>query len=279
MRAVFMPRSLSEAFSIRERHPDALWMAGGTDLLIRLRKHPADHRPLILLEHIEALNRIEAAETEILIGAGVCFHRIATDPLLASEAAVLAQAAAAVGGPALRNMATIGGNVSTASPAGDSLPALHVLDASVELMCSSSARILPIGAFISGPGKTVLQAEEIIHTIRLPRKRPAWTIQRYDKVGMRKSLAIAVASMAALLRLDESGLVCDARLAWGSVGPTVMRCPEAEQALIGTSITEDTLRKAAACVPRSIRPIDDIRATAAYRSCVSANLLLRLLDR
>ncbi|WP_028325493.1 FAD binding domain-containing protein [Desulfatirhabdium butyrativorans] len=278
MRPIFSPQSLPELFSIRNAHPDARLMAGGTDLLVRLRKQPADDRPLILLERIEALQRIETADTEIVIGAGVCFSRIATGECATTEIGVLAQAAATIGGPALRNMATIGGNVCTASPAGDSLPALYVLDASVELASAQGTRIMPVGEFISGPGKTQLGENEILLAIHIPRKRPAWTIQRYEKIGKRKSLAIAVASMAAALHLDENGIVHEARLAWGSVGPTVMRCPEAEEALLGRRLAADAIEAAAAFVPGSVRPIDDIRATAAYRRRVCANLLLRLLD-
>lgn len=274
MRPIFSPESLSELFSIRESYPDALLMAGGTDLLVRLRKQSSDDdRPLVLLERIEALQRIETTSTEIVIGSGVCFSRIADG---VSETDLLAQAAATIGAPSLRNMATIGGNICTASPAGDSLPALYVLDASVELASARGTRIMPVCEFISGPGKTKLGVDEILHSIHIPRKRSAWTIQRYEKIGKRKSLAIAVASMAAAIRLDENGIVSEAHLAWGSVGPTVMRCPEAEDALIGRRLTADALMAASAFVSGSVRPIDDIRATAAYRRRVCANLLLRL---
>lgn len=278
MRPIFSPQSLPELFSIRDAHPDACLMAGGTDLLVRLRKQPSDDRPLILLERIAALQRIETTSTEIVIGSGVCFSRIAAEEPASAEIAVLAQAAATIGAPALRNMATIGGNVCTASPAGDSLPALYVLGASVELASAQGTRIMPVCEFISCPGKTKLGANEMLYAIHIPRKRPAWTIQRYEKIGKRKSLAVAVASMAAAIRLEENGIVHEARLAWGSVGPTVMRCPEAEEALLGQRLAADTLDAAAAFVPGSVRPIDDIRATAAYRRCVCTNLLYRLLD-
>lgn len=278
MKPIFSPQSLPELFSIREAHPDARLMAGGTDLLVRLRRQPSDDRPLILLERIEALQRIETTPTEIVIGSGVCFSRIAAGEHAVAEFPVLAQAAATIGAPTLRNMATIGGNVCTASPAGDSLPALYVLDASVELVSAQGTRTMPVCEFISGPGKTKLGMNEILYAIHIPRKRPAWTIQRYEKIGKRKSLAVAVASMAAAIRLDKNGVVHEAHLAWGSVGPTVMRCPEAENALISRKPAVDALLAAAAFVPESVRPIDDIRATAAYRRRVCANLLLRLQD-
>ncbi len=281
MRAVFTPDSIEEALSIRNTHPQAIWMAGGTDVLVQLRhqKRPEDDRPLILLERVPPLSRIEVLESDIRIGACVSFARIASDPVLTADIPVLAQAAATVGGPALRNMATIGGNVCTASPAGDSLPALYVLDASVELVSVSGTRRVPLSEFLTGPRKTALRPNELLTSILIPRRKPHWNLQRYEKIGKRKALAIAVASMAAVLRMNaDSGIVEEARLAWGSVGPTVMRCPPAEEALVGSRLTEEALRSAAAIVSGWLQPIDDIRASAAYRRSVGARLLLRLLD-
>ena len=281
MRAVFSPNSIEEALSIHNAYPQSLWMAGGTDVLVQLRrqKHLEDDRPLILLERVASLARIDVHEDNIRIGSCVSFGRIASDPLLTAEVPVLTQAAATVGGPALRNMATIGGNVCTASPAGDSLPALYVLDASVELVSASGARNLAISEFLSGPRKTVLHPDELLTSIVIPRRKPPGNLQKYEKIGKRKALAIAVASMAAVLRVNPAcDVVEEAHLAWGSVGPTVMRCPPAEEALIGRPLTEEALLSAAEFVPKWVHPIDDIRASAEYRRAVGARLMMRLLD-
>lgn len=281
MRAIFIPDSIEEALSMWNAYPQALWMAGGTDLLVqlRVRERPEDARPLILLERLASLTRIDIHEDEICIGSCISFNQIASDPLLTAEVPVLTQAASTVGGPALRNMATIGGNVCTASPAGDSLPALYVLDASVELVSASGTRRLPLSEFLTGPRKTALHPGEILTSIVIPRRRPLWTLQRYEKIGKRKALAIAVASMAAVIRTDAAcGIVEEAHFAWGSVGPTVIRCPPAEEALIGRPLTQDALRSAAQIVPSWVHPIDDIRASAEYRRTVGPRLLLRLLD-
>ena len=276
-RHISFPETLDELFEQQQQHQGAHLMAGGTDLLVALRHGPQDKRTIICLERIAELRRIdELDDGSVSIGATATFSTIARNTLLQERYPLLTQAAATVGGPAIRNMASIGGNIVTASPAADSLPALYLLDAQLELRSATGRRTVAIDEFISGPRRTLLQPGEIISRIILP---PAsdWYIQRFEKVGRRKSLAIAVASLAALLRLTADGTVTEARFAWGSVGPTVVRCPEAEQALIGKSLTEENLTAAALLAQQAVQPIDDIRASAEYRRTVAGNLLLRLV--
>jgi xanthine dehydrogenase FAD-binding subunit len=278
MNQVHMPTTVAELFGLLGSHPGARLMAGGTDLLVALRHTQQYTGTILCLERIAELSRIEEQpDGSVSIGAGVCFSKITSSLLLQQRYPLLTQAASTVGGPAIRTMATIGGNSVTASPAADSLPALYLLDARLELRTAAGQRTVAIDAFIIGPRRTMLQPGEIISRIILP---PAedWTIQRFEKVGRRKSLAIAVASLATLLRLSADGTVLEARFAWGSVGPTVIRYREAEQAVIGKRLSEETLRAAAELARQAVSPIDDIRATAEYRRTVAGNLLLRLLD-
>lgn len=273
----FFPVTLTELFNLQQQHPDAQFMAGGTDLLVSIRHTPQPERTIICLERIDELRRIdELDDGSVSIGATATFSTIARNTLLQECYPLLTQAAATVGGPAIRNMATIGGNIVTASPAADSLPALYLLDARLELRSATGCRTVAIDAFILGPRRTMLQPGEIISRIILP---PAtdWSIQRFEKVGRRKSLAIAVASLAATVRLAADGTVAEARFAWGSVGPTIVRCAEAEQALVGKPLTEENLNTAALLAQQAVQPIDDIRATADYRRSVAGNLLLRLV--
>jgi CO/xanthine dehydrogenase FAD-binding subunit len=173
-------------------------------------------------------------------------------------------------------MGTIGGNIVTASPAGDTLPPLHVLGAEVELLSAEGARRMSLSAFILGPGKTALKTGEILSAIWIP--RPAGTaVQHFEKVGLRGAMACSVASLAALISLSASGTIESARLAWGSVGPTVMRAPAVEAALIGRPLAPKTLETLIPLVGEAITPIDDVRASAGYRRRVAGNLLLRLL--
>ncbi|MFO7597824.1 MAG: FAD binding domain-containing protein, partial [Desulfocurvibacter africanus] len=159
--------------------------------------------------------------------------------------------------------------------AGDSLPALHILKAEVVLRSRESERALPIADFIRGPGKTDLRPGEILTEVRIP-SAVDFQVQHFEKVGQRNAQAIAVVSLAALVRLNRRGTVEEARLALGSVGPTVVRPREAEEALAGRRLSLTALRQAAELVRSSVSPIDDIRATAAYRREVAGNLLLRL---
>ncbi|MCJ8499182.1 FAD binding domain-containing protein [Desulfatitalea alkaliphila] len=275
MRPVLFPTTLAALFDIVEHQPDARLMAGGTDLLVRLRQGPADRRPLICLERMARLNGITTENNTVIIGAATPLSAIIADPLVQRHCPLLARAAATVGGPAIRNMATLGGNICTASPAGDTLPPLYLLDARLDLAAAHATRQVPIAAFITGPGRTDLRSGELLTAIRIPMAE-RFGLQHFEKVGRRNALAIAVASLAALIRLTPGGRVAEARLAWGSVGPCVVRCSEAEARLTGRRLTSETLRAAGAAARAAVTPIDDIRATTAYRRDLVANLPLRL---
>jgi CO/xanthine dehydrogenase FAD-binding subunit len=278
MRAVLKPACLGELFSLRDRHPEALVMAGGTDLLIGLRKHTAqDHRPLLLVANVAELQGVSDTGNEISIGAATPLSHLIADPLVGLHASLLVRAARTIGGPAVRNMATIGGNIRTASPAGDSLPPLYLLGAEVELASRQGKRRMPIGEFVAGPGLTLLHNSEIITRILVPHVEH-FPCQTFEKVGLRKSLAVAVISFAGMVRLSCDGMVEEARFAWGSVAPTVVRLPGLETRLAGSMLDSDTIREAAEIVRNGVSPIDDIRATADYRRSVAANLLIRFLE-
>ncbi|ACD96129.1 FAD binding domain-containing protein [Trichlorobacter lovleyi] len=274
---LLFPNTVEELFNLLNQQPDTRIMAGGTDLLVAQRHGSQEHQSIIVLERLAELSMIEELpDNSVSIGAAVTFGSIVRNPLLKERYPLLTQAASTVGGPAIRNMASIGGNIVTASPAADSLPALYLLDARLELRSATGSRIVAIDAFISGPRRTLLQPGELISRIILPPAQQ-WNIQCFEKVGRRKSLAIAVASLAAMLRLADDGTVLEARFAWGSVGPTVLRCTGAEAVLINKPLSEATLQDAAALVQQAVQPIDDIRATADYRRTVAGNLLFRLV--
>jgi CO/xanthine dehydrogenase FAD-binding subunit len=172
-------------------------------------------------------------------------------------------------------MATIGGNICTASPAGDTLPPLYLLGAELELWAQAGTRRVALEQFISGPGRTALTGDEILAGIRL-KKGEEFNIHHFEKVGRRKALAISIASLTALVRATSSGIIEKIRLAWGSVGPTIITSKEAEKALTGLPLTAESLRCAFPFINDAVSPISDIRASAAYRRAVSANLALRL---
>jgi xanthine dehydrogenase FAD-binding subunit len=276
MRSVHLPASLEELWPLLERNPGAALLAGGSDLLVRLRQALVDPPALLGLERIAELRQVRDQEPGWVFLGAAATHSLLLDSYLVRERLpILAQALAVLGSPLIRNQGTLGGNLCTASPAGDTLPALYALDAQVELRSATASRRLAMGDFILGPGRTALETGEILYGVWVPTDQ-VWTLSHFEKVGRRQALAIAVVSLAALVSLDAAGLVRQARLAWGSVGPTVMRVPQAEQALLGQPLCLASLQQAAELARQHLSPIDDLRASAQYRRQVAGNLLLRL---
>lgn len=276
-RAVFLPETLPKLLELADRYPDAVLYAGGTDVLVRLRAGAIAPSALICLERVTELRFIQEREDRLVIGAGARLTDILESSPAAAHLPLLRQAVRVLGSPLIRHAATIGGNICTASPAGDTLPALTILNAVLELRTSGSTRRVPLPEFILGPGRTARLPGEILTAIDIP--KPAdFNIHHFEKVGQRNAMAISIASFAALLRLSDSGVVENARLAWGSVGPTVVTSKAAENALIGNRLNHDVLARAAAMAQAAVSPIDDIRAGAAYRRQVSGNLMRRLSD-
>lgn len=271
------PESMNELWSAMAEHPGAALSAGGTDLFVKKRAGK-DVRPvLISLERIEELRGIRDEGKHVRIGAGVTHAALLGNRMIREHFPVLAMAVGTIGSPQIRNMGTIGGNICTASPAGDTLPPLHVLRAEVEIMSAEGSRSVPIASFITGPGKTDLKPNEILSALLIP-KPPPGCIHHFEKIGQRKAMAIAVAGLAALLRIAPDGIVREARFAWGSVGPVVVVSPEIESLVRGRKLSKDVLREAAALAEKAVDPIDDVRGSAAYRRVVAGRLLLRLAD-
>ncbi|ADW19293.1 molybdopterin dehydrogenase FAD-binding protein [Desulfobulbus propionicus DSM 2032] len=278
MSAVLIPTCLDQALDLLAEHPDALPLAGGTDLLVRLRaRDPGSAPPLLSLARIEQLQGVAEHSSFLAIGAATPFARILADPLVERHAPLVAQAARTIGGPAVRNMATIGGNIATASPAGDSLPPLCLHDARIELASPAGRRVLPLDAFLHGPGRTARQQGELITRILLP-KAPPFSRERFVKVGRRRAHAISVTSFAGLARLDDEGVIADIRMAWGSVGPTVVRLPGLEAELVGVRVDRAPLGHIHQTVHQGVSPLSDLRASAEYRRLVAANLAVRFVE-
>ncbi|MBG0790231.1 MAG: FAD binding domain-containing protein [Desulfovibrionaceae bacterium] len=274
---VLFPATVEAAQDALRSAPDARVMAGGTDLLVKRRAGASMPETLVCLEKVAGLAGIEELDGRIRINAATPMADILESGLIRERLPLLAGAAKVFASPLVRNMATLGGNVCTASPAADTLPPLHVLGAEVEIASVQGTRRMPIAEFITGPGKTALAPGELLTAVTMP-VPDGGAVQHFEKVGKRKAMAIAVVSMAALLRV-EAGVIAEARLAWGSVGPTIIRCPEAEALFTGRAPTLETFRHAGKCVMRAVRPISDVRASADYRRQVAANLLLRLAER
>ncbi|MEW6112010.1 MAG: xanthine dehydrogenase family protein subunit M [Thermodesulfobacteriota bacterium] len=277
MRQVLLPRTLDELWDSLEADPNTAVYAGGTDLLVNLRAGRINPNKLVCLERIDQIRGVRDAGAEVFIGAATTHTNLLEDPLVRSELSVLAKAIRVLASPAIRNMGTIGGNIVNASPAGDTLPPLYALDAEVEIVSRKEAKRMLVADFIVGPGQVQLRADEIVKGVWI-RKAPEFNVHHFEKVGLRKSQACAVASLAALLRVSKDGRIESARLAWGSVGLTAVRSAEVEEALVGRELEIENLSQVASLVERIVSPINDVRASAQYRRIVAGRLLLRLAE-
>lgn len=274
MRAVFTPTTTEELKELKAARPEAAVMAGGTDLLVWMRSGKADPEAIILTEKIQGLSEIREEGNDLIIGASVTFQNIIGSGLIEHHCPVLREAAGRLGSPPIRHMATIGGNICSASPAGDSLPALYLSDAVLVIESLRERRTLSLSEFIRGPGVTSLEKDEILTEIRLKKTRGG--MFGFRKIGLRKALAISVASLAWWYRVDEENRVADISLAWGSVGPTVVRIPEVENLLRGTNLGIRTMTEAAHLASERVSPVGDLRASAEYRRTVAGSLLFSL---
>ncbi|MBP1734354.1 MAG: molybdopterin dehydrogenase, FAD-binding [Deltaproteobacteria bacterium] len=275
---VILPTTTKDLWRALNHNPDGVVCAGGTDILVKIRAGVTQPACLICLERLDDFKGIRDDGDVIYIGASVTHTEILASPVIRTFLPVLEKAVHILGSPPVRNMATIGGNICTASPAGDTLPPLYALGAELEIRSQSEQHWLPIDRFILGPGKTALRKGEILAGVRV-RKPEGLTIHHFEKVGQRKAMSISIASLAALVTMDGPERIGTATLAWGSVGPTVVRSEEIESALIGAALSVKGLKKVFPLIEHAVSPISDVRASAVYRRRVSANLILRLVVR
>ena len=256
-------------------------LAGGTDLMLQTAAgNIAYESRLVNIRRIAELRGISRQGDEIRIGAVTTITDIHNDELLSRMAPVLFEAANHFAGSQIRNVATIGGNICNASPAGDTLPALLVLDAEVELTCCSagsvSQRRLPLTDFLTGPGQTAMAANELLSAIifRVPEHRAEAT---FIKSGPRPAMEISVVS-AAISAIRDFNVLFHVRLAFGAVAPVPLRATATEAFIEGKTLDDDLIEQAVDILMTEINPIDDVRATAWYRRHLAAVYLRRLLS-
>ncbi len=273
------PTSLEEALQILADNPEMEILGGGTDFMVEVNYGHRRPVSILSLSRIAELRDFEVSGSELYLGSGITFSKLVAPPL-AELVPGLAQAARTVGSPQIRNAGTIGGNLATASPAGDTLPILLALDARVEISSLNSVRSLRINEFITGPKQTVLQPQELITGIRVPLHDSS---QEFLKVGTRNAMVISVATVALVIDWDSYRVGCGL----GSVGPGPMEALEAESWLAAKidwgnrriPLEESALRSFSELVARAARPIDDHRSTAEYRRHAVAVCARRALER
>lgn len=269
------PRSLEDAVRHLEADPGLVPAAGCTDLMVRGVEalHRMDR--VIDLLTIPELRGIREIDGGLEIGATTPFSEIRRSAAIRSAFPALADAAGQIGGWQIQNRATLGGNLANASPAGDSLPVLLALDATIVLASAHGLREVPYDSFHSGYRKTVLQPGEIVVRIRLPHP-PAGTVQAFRKVGTREAQAISKVVVAMAGRVED-GRIADLRLAAGSVAPTPIRLRAAEDAVRGRAPGPETSALAGREAAGAVTPIDDVRSTAEYRKFALERVVRRMV--
>ncbi len=272
------PASVAEAVALAARFGDeARFLAGGTDLVIQMRRGRLSPRHVVSLRRVPGLDVLRF-DGRVHVGALVTHRRLERAPVFQGRLHALVEGAEVIGGHQVRNVGTVGGNVVNASPAADVVPVLLVLDAAVTMVGPDGERRLPLHAFLLGPGKTAKRPDELVTAVEFPTPA-AGTATAFLKAGRRRAMEISVVCVAARLTLDADGRCRSARVALGAVGPTTLRARRAEAALEGERPTPAALRHAGAVAAEECAPISDVRASAAYRRLLVGTLVPRALAR
>ena len=265
---VLLPHSLDEALAMKAERPEALPIAGGTDVMVEVNFGRLRPAAFINVSGLPELMTLREDDGHVFLGAGVTYSTIVKE---LDAFKPLVQASRSVGSPQIRNRGTVGGNLGTASPAGDALPVLAAYDAEVVLRSRARGeRSLPWNAFLTGPKKTALAPDELIVGSRWARRRGPGS---FSKIGTRNAMVIAVAGLCLVVDEDNRRV----KVALGSVGPTIIRASKAEDQISAAlqsagawkdpsvTLPEDASKEFAELVASAATPIDDVRGTAVYR--------------
>lgn len=277
--ALYEAASVAEAIELRRAHPEARLIAGGSDLLVKIRDGKLTGTELISIRGIAELAGVcEMPDGALKIGPLTSFSQLAADTLIRERMPVLGEAADEVGGPQIRNIGTVGGNVCNGVTSADTAPTLFAYDAELELSGAGGTRRLGIAEFYLGPGRTDVGPDELLTAIYIPRISWELCFGRYIKYSMREALDISTLGCSVNARLSEDGRSLErVRIAYGVAGPVPSRCQETERAFAGAPCTEETAREFARAAVAEISPRDSWRASRAFRLHVAEECAFRAL--
>lgn len=276
----FNPETIEGACALLSRYKEkAKILAGGTDLLVKMKQDIARPQYLISLNKIGNLRYIDYdGRGGLRVGAGTTLSELAASPVISEKSGILVQAVRTLASRQIRNMATIGGNLCNASPAADTAPALICLSSQVKIASSTGERVIPLEEFFIGPGRTALGSDELLTEIQIPNPPPR-TAGAYFKLSAREK-DMATVGVAAVITLDSQGTTCkDVKIALGAVAPTAIRSRKAEGVLKGKAIREEVIQESAEAAAEEAQPISDIRSTADYRREMVKVLTKRAIRR
>ena len=271
------PQDLTEALRALSNDSRILPLAGGTNVLVNMKRGPLDVDQILDITRLETLQSISTQGDTLRLGAGVTFDRLLEWRPGGAIEALIRPMCLGFAGPLVRNLATIGGNICDASPAADVSPVLLALDATVELeSAADGSRRLPLPAFFQGVRKTARRDHELLTSVIFDKPGDD-TRAFYYKLGKRKADAISIVSIAIAIQLKQ-GKVDQARIALGAVAPVAMRALKAEEIIQGETLADNTISAAAEAAAAEAQPIDDFRARAEYRRQMVEVLVKRGLD-
>ena len=270
------PETLEDALIIKSRSgAGARVIAGGTDLILRMRDRVFEPEVLVDLQRV-SLDSIACDEREMRIGPYVTHSQILAHTGIASLFPALAESCRQFAGPPIRNRGTIGGNIVNASPAADLVPPLMAYDARIVLRSLSGQRELALADFFTGPGTTVMEPDEILTEIILP-LMPARTASCFLKLGHRRSMAISIVNLCTRLSRHADGTLAVVKIVLGAVAPTPLHAVSAEEFLSGKKLSADQIARAAKLAGDDSSPISDVRASGSYRRQMTKVLIRRAL--
>ncbi|MCE5187682.1 MAG: xanthine dehydrogenase FAD-binding subunit XdhB [Eubacteriales bacterium] len=274
VKKLYLPETLPEALKILKEHPETTILAGGTDVLVKMRHKRMRDVTLLSLAKLP-LSGVEDKGDEIVIGPGTTFTALAENPIMQTRLPMLCTAARSMGGPQIQNVATIGGNVCNGATSADSAPSLFALDAVLTLTSAGGDRRVPIREFYTGPGRVKLESGEMLTAIHIPAGEQARWGGVYIKFSTRKAMDIAILGSAAVCELGEDGRVIKAAIAMGVAAPTPVRCTDAEALLTGKTPTAELLQEAGRLALTACSPRSSWRATKEYREALIQELSVR----
>ena len=269
--------SVDEAIARLVQNPKAIPLAGGTDILVRLHQGNPDYRHVVDIHQVAELKKISLEpDGSIVIGSGATFTDLTESRIITKNIPVLAQGAVSVGGPQVRNQATVGGNICNGAPSADSAAPLLVLNAVVELKGPQSVRRIPLSEFYQGPGRVDREQSEIMTALRIaPDEYQCW-VSSYYKYAMREAMDIATIGCAAACR-PQGNQVLALRLAFTVAGPTPLRCGKTEEKARGAALDPSLLQLVGESVLDDLRPRDSWRAPKDLRQQIIKTLAQRVL--
>ena len=266
-------KTVSEAVELLTEHPDARIISGGSDVLIKIREGRMAGTSLVSIRDIEELKGIEKKDSgDIYIGVGTVFSHITADPIIQECVPVLGEAVDQVGGPQIRNIGTIGGNICNGAVSADSVPTVFSYNSLLHIANAEGGRVVPIREFYLGPGRVALKQGEVLTHVVIPRTEYEGYHGHYIKYSMRNAMDIATLSCSVVSKVNpETKILEDVRITFGVAAPVPYRCVETEELLKGRKL-EDSIRN-------EIHPRDSWRASKAFRLQIGGEIARRALIR